>query len=103
MIRRGDLEALLSLAMLPVGAVLAVGSALALLPLGVFALLLPFFGGRDWGWIEVWLIVAALVAVRNTVAALEALSALAWRPAIVVALIWGATALTFPGWWLARD
>ena len=102
MTRSENLEAMASLAVLPIAAVLALTSAVATFPLGLVALLLPFFGGQNWGWFEMWLVAAVLVAVRNTVVAVEALSALIWRPVFVALLVWGVTLLAYPGWWMVR-
>lgn len=97
MTRRENLEAALALAMLPVGGVLALGSALAVLAFTFLAMIgLPF--GFP-AWLELWLIVASLVAVRNTVESIEIMSAFDWRPAVSVVALWAVTIAVCPAWW----
>lgn len=92
-------EARVALAMLPVGVLVMVVSALAFVAVVLLALAAPFLGGQ-WWWTEAWALVAAAVALRNTLAGIEITAAFDWRPLPLVVLLGGAVVGAWPGWWL---
>ena len=92
-------EARVALAMLPVGVVLMVASAVAFVAVVLLALAAPFRGG-PWLHYEVWAVVAALVAARNTLAAIAITAAFDWRPLPMALLFSGLIVAAWPGWWL---
>lgn len=95
------MEAALALAMLPVGGVLALGSAVAavvLLFMAVIGLFWAIASGRYW-WFELWLIAAGIVAVRNTVTSIEIMSAFDWRPVASVVALSALAVAACPAWW----
>ncbi len=100
---RGRLETNVSLAMLPVGLLLGAVSAVAVPLLVGFGAIRVFYwsGDRDLV-IALWAFASALLAVRATQLAVEALGGFNWRWMLKVLLIWGAVVALFPGWWLAR-
>jgi hypothetical protein len=99
--RGTDREAMIALAALPAGALLALGSAVAAVVLGFLALIGVIWAAAGDGrwWFVLWTVAAAIVATRNTVAAIEVMSALAWRPVLSILLLWAAVIAIFPGWW----
>lgn len=104
---RRDWEAMVSLAMLPVGLAMGILSALASIGLLLAALLYTALGvifHPELAWLAVilWLWVAGAVMAWCTVTAIEATGGLDWRTAARVAAGWGLVALSYPGWWLAR-
>ncbi|MDB5694670.1 MAG: hypothetical protein JWN21_213 [Sphingomonas bacterium] len=92
-------EARFALAMLPVGVVLMVMSAVAFVAVLLLALAAPFRGG-PWLQIELWALVAAAVAARNTAAGIAITAALDWRPLPMALLLSGLIVAAWPGWWL---
>jgi len=101
-----DWEAVVSLAMLPVGIALGVLSALAAAGLLLAALLYTVMAvifHPGWGWMAVvaWFWAAGIAMAWCTVTAIEATGGLDWRTAARVAGAWVLVALTYPAWWLA--
>ena len=92
-------EARVALAMLPVGAAITVASVVAFVALVLLALVAPFRGG-PWWWTELWALIAAAVAVRNTLAGIAIMAAFDWRPAPPTLLLSGLIVAAWPGWWL---
>lgn len=93
-------EARLNLAMLPVGAILAVVAGVALIAVVGLAIDVLVEQGPDWGWYLAWSAVAAAIALRNLVKSLETMSALDVRGTLVT-LAWSAAIVAaWPGWWL---
>ena len=92
-------EAGLALAMLPVGVVVMVASALALVSVALLMIAAPFRGGA-WWWTELWALAAAAVALRNMLAGIAITAAFDWRPLPLVLVSSIAIAATWPGWWL---
>jgi hypothetical protein len=102
-----DWEAMVALAMLPVGLAMGLVSALASVGLLLAALLytaLAVIFHPAWGWAAVvlWLWVSGVVMAWCTVTAVEATGGLDWRSAARVAAVWGVVTLVYPGWWIAR-
>lgn len=97
---RQRLEARCTLAMLPLGGVLALASVagvLAAVALGLDALVRD---APNAPWSVVWSIAAAAVGGRNLVGSLRAMSAFSWRENLLT-LAWSAAIVaTWPGWWL---
>lgn len=91
-------EARIALAMLPVGAVVTIVSALAFFAVAALALASPLYGG-SWWW-TLWAIVAAAVALRNTLAGIAIMAAFDWRPVPLALLTSGLIVAAWPGWWL---
>jgi hypothetical protein len=89
-------EAQVALAMLPVGVTVMVVSALAFVAVVLFALATPFRGGA-WWWGEAWALVAAAVALRNTLAGIAITAPFDWRPLPLVVL----TSVGIVAAWLA--
>ena len=85
--------------MLPVGVVVLIVSALALVAAVLLALAAPFRGGQ-WLWIELWAIAAAVVALRNTLAGIAITAAFDWRPLPLALATSAAIVGAWPGWWL---
>lgn len=92
-------EARRALMVLPVGVTVLVGSAIALIAVVLLALAAPFRGGA-WWWTEAWVVVAALVAMRNMFAGIAITAAFDWRPVPLVLLTSVAIVALWPGWWL---
>ena len=85
--------------MLPVGVGVMVVSALALVAVALLALATPFRGGQ-WWWTEAWAVIAAAVALRNTLAGIAITAAFEWRPLPLVLLTSAGIVGAWPGWWL---
>ena len=98
MTRAQRLEAGLALAMLPVGAVLALVSAVAFLAV-LLLLGISFVFEDRWPWVAAWSGVSTLVAVRNIVASIAVVNALDWRPLIAIGLLSAAVLVTCPFLW----
>jgi hypothetical protein len=92
-------EARIALAMLPVGVVIMVVSAVAFVAVVLLALVTPIRGGA-WEWTLLWAIVAAVVAARNTLAGIAITAAFDWRPVPLVLLLSTLIVAAWPGWWL---
>jgi hypothetical protein len=73
-------DARVALAMLPVGAVVFVGSAVALVVVVGLALIAPFSARGALLPVELWCLFAAAVAVWNGRKGIEIMSAFDWRP-----------------------
>lgn len=100
MTRRQRLEAAAALALLPVGALLALFAALAVLVSALAAFLLPFVGTAGWGWLELWLAAAALAGARIAVGGIETMSSLNARVLRLPLALTAAIVATCPLWWL---
>jgi hypothetical protein len=106
---RPNLEAAVALAMLPLGVVVGVLSALAMIVLAFATLLAVVFWLTGWSvpdrplpLIAFWSGSGALVGTQATVTAIEALGELAWRPllrAVTWWLAWGGAFLLFLRYW----
>ena len=91
-------EARLALAMLPVGVVLMVASAVAFVALVLLAIVAPVRGGA-WLPTFVWALVAALVAVRNIFAGIAITAAFDWRPLPLALILSVLIVAAYPGFW----
>lgn len=101
MTRSQRLEARLSLAMLPVGLTLGLGSALgaaALLLFAVPALIMAITGNATW-WIFGWCLGGGLALGWSAVTSIEVVSAFDWRPLPRVLLGIALAALASPFLW----
>lgn len=102
-----DWEAMVALAMLPVGLAMGILSALAAIGLLLAALLYSalaviFHPELGWAAVIAWLWGSGMVMAWCTVTAIEATGGLDWRTGARVAAAWGVVALLYPGWWIAR-
>lgn len=91
-------EARVALAMLPVGVIVMVVSALAFVAVVLLAIAAPFRGGA-WLPTVAWALVAAAVAVRNLLAGIAITAAFDWRPLPLTLLLSGLILLAWPGFW----
>lgn len=90
-------EARVAIAMLPAGAVLAVGSLLAAAVLLIWAAAGVLLGD-EWRLVG-WRLVGAAVGLRNGVKGIEVMSAFDWRPMPLAIILWIAVIAAHPGWW----
>lgn len=102
---RENLEAAVSLAMLPVGVALGVVSALAAAGLLLLALIYSvlaviFHPPAAWMLVVAWFWAAGVVMCWCAVTAVEATGGLDWRSAARIAAVWGLVVLAYPGTWL---
>ncbi|WP_375427676.1 hypothetical protein [uncultured Sphingomonas sp.] len=102
------MEAAASLLVLPVGAVLAFVSALAMLGLVLAGLFLTFLALALWNedgaagtaLVAFWCWAGGVTSAYNAVTAVEAIGTLAWRPMLRVIALAGLIVLLYPGLWL---
>jgi hypothetical protein len=102
-----DWEAVVALAMLPVGVALGLLSALAMAGLLAAALIwtvIAVIFHPPWAWLLVvgWFWAAGLAMAWCAVTAIEATGGLDWRMGSRVLAAWGLTALAWPPLWLGR-
>ncbi|AXJ94580.1 MULTISPECIES: hypothetical protein [unclassified Sphingomonas] len=95
-----DLESRIALAMLPLGVVLALASAIGFIAVAVLAVDMLFHPRDDARWWLGWCLVAAVGAAWNTRRALEVMATFDWRVALPVVALSAAILAAYPGWWL---
>jgi hypothetical protein len=94
-------EARISLAMLPIGAALAlaaVAGSIAAVALGLSEVIRQ---DGNSGWYVGWALLAAALGVRNLVRSLQNMSALDVGGMLVTAGISAVIVAAYPGWWLS--
>ena len=90
----------IGLAMLPLGAVLVLASAIGVVSVLVLALSEVVTRGPGWGWYVGWCLLAAVIGVRNLVRSLQTMSALDVGGTFITIMLSAAIVATYPGWWL---
>lgn len=93
-------EARIALAMLPIGAMVLIASALTFVAVVGLAILTLFARPAHWGWTELWCMLAAAIAIGNTRSGIEIMSAFDWRPLPGTVALSGGVVASWPGWWL---
>ncbi|MDQ2892747.1 MAG: hypothetical protein M3R64_06615 [Pseudomonadota bacterium] len=93
-------EAWVSRAMLPIGAVMAFVAVIAFITIVVFMFATLVQRPAAASLLLVWCAWALIVAGANLMKSIEGMSALDWRPMIPVALLSVAIVVAYPGWWM---
>lgn len=96
---RPDVESRIALAMLPVGALFMLASAVGAVAVVTYAVDALGHWPADAGWRIGWSLVAAIVATVNFRKGIETMATFDWHVAIVPAALSIAIAVAWPGWW----
>ncbi len=95
-----DIESRIALAMLPLGAVLTLISAVALIGAIGLAGMLLWRWPADAGWWLTWTAAVAIAALYVLRKGIETMSTFDWRTAIAPLVVGAAVASACPCWWL---
>ena len=98
---RDRLEAQLTLALLPVGVAMSAAATIGFVAVAALTVAAVATGRTQGGVLLLWCAFAAVVALRNLIGSLKALSALSWSGHLVSASWSAAVLLSYPGWWTA--
>ncbi|MBI0474124.1 hypothetical protein D9601_01920 [Sphingomonas sp. MA1305] len=94
-----DVESRVALAMLPVGTLLSLLSAIGGVAVVALAIDVIIRRPAGTGWWLAWCLVAAMIAAWNTRRSLETLASFEWRTALPVLVLSMAIVAAYPGWW----
>ena len=89
-----------ALAMLPIGAIMALMSVFAAVVVALLVIDTMVHRPAATGWLLAWCLGAVIVAARNTVKSIETMSSMEWRPMAQVALLSGLIVIAYPEWWI---